>query len=621
MRIISIRANNIEPIKTLAVENLSDVVVFAGPNGVGKSRLIQWLLSFFQNLPSNSNQWVAIEATCEEERVAWGKSALDTRVAEDAQKFRQHLQQNRRRAGQVSSILNFESNRSITQIQPFAFTWDMADPFEEMIGWNFGFNALSNRFTDTVHSIFRKVRSRREAIALKVEQLIRESSTLRQLDSKHGTIQIDPSAFPDPLEPFKRIFSQLLAPKSLVDPEAVKQQLFYKDEHGREFPITSLSSGEREVVNVAFDFLLRNPSDCIVFFDEPELHLHPELSYKLLQTLLGIGVRNQFIFCTHSAEIISASLDYSVVFISPPRSDASNQAIMVRENDDTHQALKLLGQSIGIVSLGKRIVLIEGEQGSLDKQTYGAILTNKFPNLVLVPSGGKGLIQSFGLVQERVLEKTIWGVQFFMLCDRDAVPSTSDIQRLEHSAPGRVKVLERYHLENYFLDENVIARVFKPIESEGSWLRDPAQINARLLEIARSRLSHAAALIVSAQFREVAGNVSILPSGSHGKSLDELIVLLTDAARSEDKRLTTLLQDKAIKDFTTQTFNQLEASLLDGNWKKLMPGRPILNIFCSGRHANLDFGRFKIAYLREASAGLPSPFLEIENIFASFAQL
>jgi hypothetical protein len=90
--------------------------------------------------------------------------------------------------------------------------------------------------------------------------------------------------------------------------------------------------------------------------------------------------------------------------------------------EGTHQALRLVGQSIGIVALGKKIVLIEGQHGSLDKQTYGAILRGRFPDLVLVPSGGKGFIQSFGSLNDLVLKKTIWGVSFFMLCDADAVP-------------------------------------------------------------------------------------------------------------------------------------------------------------------------------------------------------
>src|SRR5664279_5573291 len=81
----------------------------------------------------------------------------------------------------------------------------------------------------------------------------------------------------------------------------------------------SLASGEREVVNIAFDFLLRRPSDCIVFFDEPELHLHPELSYKLLRTLHTIGERDQFVLSTHYPDVITASLDQSVIFLSPDR--------------------------------------------------------------------------------------------------------------------------------------------------------------------------------------------------------------------------------------------------------------------------------------------------------------
>lgn len=142
------------------------------------------------------------------------------------------------------------------------------------------------------------------------------------------------------------------------------------------------------MLNIAFDTILRNPSHSIIFFDEPELHLHPELSYKLLQTLRTIGTNNQFVFCTHSADIITASLDNTVVFIAPPRQPPRNQAIVVREDDKTHQALKLLGQSIGIIALGRKLVLIEGLQASLDKQVYGAILKNRSPGLVLVPSGG-----------------------------------------------------------------------------------------------------------------------------------------------------------------------------------------------------------------------------------------
>jgi hypothetical protein len=173
MRIKEIFAKNIPPVKFIAVADLSDIVVFAGPNGVGKTRFMAWLLSMFSNPRSNPDQWLILEATSKNERAEWGQDTIDTRNGEDLNKLRSTLQRNRRRAHVESSVLNFDSDRSITQVRPFEFTWDYQDPFEEIIGWQLGLGTLTNRFQDTVHSIFRKIRSRRESIAVAVERLIR----------------------------------------------------------------------------------------------------------------------------------------------------------------------------------------------------------------------------------------------------------------------------------------------------------------------------------------------------------------------------------------------------------------------------------------------------------------
>jgi hypothetical protein len=460
MRLIAFHAENIQPIKLVEADDLSDVVVLAGPNGVGKSRFLKWLLDHFQN-PTGSPQghlrfvaqghlpnqesvpkdWVMVEATTESESIEWGKQVLDTRHRQDATLLMQTLQRTgRKRADTQSSLLNFESDRKITNVQPYQFSWD--------------------------------------------------------------------------------------------------------------------------------------------------------------------------------------SLDNSVVFIAPPKDPPVNQAIRVTENDDTHQALRLVGQSIGIVALGKKIVLIEGRHGSLDKQTYGALLRGRFPDLVLVPSGGKGFIQSFGSLNDLVLQKSIWGVNFFMLCDSDAVPSGRDLARLDELSQGRMKVLNRYHLENYFLEADVIARIFEPFEtdtSDRSWLRNPSAINDRLKDIAREILSYAAALIVSAHFRERAGNVDLMPKGCQGKTTDELIALFEGAASEERARLADALSASDLSAFTRETMAELERSLSDETWKVKIPGRPVLQIFCSSKHCGLDFGRFKTAYIRATSDMASSPFAEIEQIFTLFS--
>jgi energy-coupling factor transporter ATP-binding protein EcfA2 len=588
------------------VQDLSDIIVLAGPNGVGKTRLIERILQALQSPVNHANAKFIIEPTCDQERQQWGQATLDTRVAAEAQKLAQTLQANRRRTSWQSSVVQFESDRTIKPYNPYAFSFDTTDPWEESLGWTATFGYLRDRFQDTLHAIFRKTQNRRDALGRRAEELLQAGKTSMTLDG-----------FPDPLVPFKEAFSQLLGPKTLLDADIRSQQLFY--EHNKQrFPVTALSSGEREVVNIVFDFIMRKPSDSIVFFDEPELHLHPELIYRLIQTLKNVGERNQFIFCTHSADIISASLDNTVIFLAPPRANGSaNQAIIVREEDETQQALKLLGQSIGIISLGRKLVLIEGTQGSLDKQTYGSILKDRFPNLVLVPSGGKGVISSFSTLMSAVLEKTIWGVEFFMVCDRDAIPLSRPIESVEQAGKGRLKMLKRYHLENYFLEATVLAEAFAGLESEDSWLRNPDAIRDMLKEIARANISYAASLIVASEYREAVGNLDIMPSQCNNKPSEELVELFKKHVNLEGTRITTAIDVEKVEKSVRTTIGKLERSLDDETWKELIPGRPILNIFAA--RAKLEPARLKRLYLQKAETHTPNPFLDILEIFKHFS--
>jgi len=621
MRLLEIRARDTPPIRNFSADQLSDIVVLAGPNGVGKTRLVEAILQCFQNPHSYSGAEarvaLLIDATCPTETSEWGKAQLRTEDAADAQLLIATLKKAKRRNNWESSVLNFESDRTIQRIEPLNFTWDFQDPWIENIGWNLGFGGLRDRFQDTLHSLFRKVRSRREGIAQRVEDLLRESKATKSSTPSSLFDQLE-QEYPDPIEVFKQAFSQLLSPKTLVDPDPKSQQLRYSI-NGEAFPISSLSSGEREVVNIVFDFLLRSPSDCIVLFDEPELHLHPELSYKLLQTLATVGKNNQFIFCTHSPDIITASLDNTVVFVSPPKPDGSNQAIRVKEDDDTNQALKLLGQSIGIVALGKKLVLIEGAQSSLDKQTYGAILKGRFPDLVLVPAGGRSVVTSFAVLQRDILERTVWGVEFFMVCDRDAGPTGREASDAAQSA--RLKFLSRYHLENYFLDEHVLASVFEDMEPEGSPLRSPVEIRATLRTIAGTLVSYASALTTSAYFREQVGNLSIMPKDCVGKTTNQLVAMLTEKAQSERERMEAALLTEEIEKYTRHVATAIEQSLHQDNddWKAMVPGKQVLSLFA--RKANLDAGRLKTMYIKRSESRTPNPFQDVIDIFAKFNNL
>lgn len=603
MRLKSFEVKNKGPIKLVQVSDLSDVVVLAGPNGVGKTNINNAILDHARTATPSPQVQFLMEATSDAERTEWGKSLLNTSDAQDAELLRKTLRKNKKRNKYTSSFLNFDSDRAIRSVHEFGFSWDIINPLTEEVGWDLGFTNLSNRYNDVRHSLFRLIESQRREIA---------DQALRLRDTGMGAMNLD---FPDVLKPFKDAFWQLLAPKELVEVNTKQQQIFY--EYGEEkLSFDTLSSGEREVVNVVFDFILRGPSHSIIIFDEPELHLHPELSYKLLQTLSRIGESNQFIFSSHSPEIISSSLENTVVFITPAREEDHNQAIMVHRDDETHHALQTLGQSIGIISLGKKLVLIEGEESSLDKQTYGAILKNRFPEFVLVPVGGKDTLRSFDEIKRSILDRTLWGVEFFLICDRDA-QNLLGRAATDEAVTTRMRSLRRYHLENYFLDERVLADVFALIEPPQSWLRDSQKIKEKLLEIARSVVPYAVALNVNASIREIVGNVSIMPKGvDRAESADDLVDLMRARLELEARRVSEGLSQEKVEMLIRQDFSRL-MDAVDRDlpaWRSDLPGRNILNMFASRAH--IQVGRLKQMYLRVADGY--QPFDDIFDIFENF---
>lgn len=605
MRIQEMRVLEAMPVRHFEINDLADVIVIAGPNGVGKTRLLAQMMSVLRGDGNPTLTKALIEATCVEERTAWAKDVLDLTDPADLALYRTTLQANRRRRNWRSSVLQFESNRSIANVQPLQFNFDMPDPEDEEVGWDVGFGFWQNRWQDTLHSMFRLIEHQKQSIATRAIQLRRDGKEEMKL------------SFADPMEPFKDVFQQLLAPKTLVDPTARRQTLEFEVD-GQVFDISQLSSGEREVVNIAFDFLLRKPVDSIVFFDEPELHLHPELSHRLIQTLSSIGERNQFVLSTHSPDVISASLDKSVIFVSPARTDETgqfvNQAVPVTEDDETNQALRLLGHSIGIVSLGKKIVLVEGEHSSLDKETYGSLIRGRFPGLVLVPSGGRQAIESFGHLQDSVLSKSIWGVEFYMLCDRDSMPASAPTDNSDR----HFRVLKRYHLENYFLEPAVLADCFADLESPGHWLRDPSQIRTRLKAIAEDVVPYAVALGVAAEVRLEFGNLSIMPKGIDGLPHSDMLTKLKERVAAEQARFGSVLEASHVESLADARYALLRNGLDndDDVWLTELPGKQILSRFASA--AGLQPSRLKTLYLDRASKAATNPFAEIIEVFAEF---
>lgn len=200
MRIQAVEIRNYPPISQLKAEELSNIVVFAGPNGVGKTRLIRALLEVFQNPAGTTNVKLQIAATSESEKKVWESNVLDTSQPSDAQKLARTLRRGQKRGGWRSSAILYDSNRQFRTVAPVQWSWTFTDPMEEAVTWNLLFKPFVDRFQDTLQSLHRMLGRHRTEIAKKAIQLKQAGETHMDLD------------FADPLEKFKEVFELLLGP-------------------------------------------------------------------------------------------------------------------------------------------------------------------------------------------------------------------------------------------------------------------------------------------------------------------------------------------------------------------------------------------------------------------------
>ena len=80
----------------------------------------------------------------------------------------------------------------------------------------------------------------------------------------------------------------------------------FKDSSGKKFGINELSSGEKQLFLRTLAIKMLNPENSIILIDEPELSLHPKWQQRIVDVYRKIGKNNQIIIATHSPHILGS---------------------------------------------------------------------------------------------------------------------------------------------------------------------------------------------------------------------------------------------------------------------------------------------------------------------------
>ena len=263
--------------------------------------------------------------------------------------------------------------------------------------------------------------------------------------------------------------------------EEIPSNLFIQIPSGEVVPFQDLSSGEKEVFFILSFFLRHDVSNAVIVIDEPELHLHPELARLLVRTMQSIKPGNQVWLATHNPEIIDEAGRDRVSYVA--RDPETFKATVIKGTEEV-EALRVMKDMFGFsgyIGIAKRMVFLEGENSSSDRKVFSSVFPDYGSNLRFIPANSSENQSRINAAIMSILEADLGWTYFYLLRDRDYLTQESISKYNEH-ASGRVYVRKRHEIENYLLDDALIAKVQTEIFSKAI---NADQVKNRLKNIAR----------------------------------------------------------------------------------------------------------------------------------------
>ncbi len=361
--------------------------------------------------------------------------------------------------------------------------------------------------------------------------------------------------------------------------------LFVKTPSGDIIPFSDLSSGEKEVFFMLCFFQRHNVQDAIISIDEPELHLHPSLARELVRTVQDIKPGNQIWLATHNSEILDEAGRENIWFVI--RSGVTNNAEIIHgiKEAEQLQTLRDFFGYHGYIGLARKMVFLEGESSSADRKMLSRLFPEYVRDLKFIPSSSCSQAERINSAILSLLETNFGYCEFFVIRDRDYMTENMVLVQKERGK-GKLLILDRHEIENYLIDFEIIAKVQTEIFDKGITSQD-----------VRSSLHNIAKKIAGRVLRDMfayriyhlmnIGTPSIGKFYENEELIDEglkwnnsQVSLLLERFQEQNKtlteELTKLLSDTGSSDYFNECKQEVEDALTSDKWLDLFPGKELI---------------------------------------------
>jgi hypothetical protein len=270
--------------------------------------------------------------------------------------------------------------------------------------------------------------------------------------SKSGNIGPCPERAIPPLERLFTIFSNIFPDIQLFITEG-GQLYCRKIGQSQEYPVSSLSQGEKQAFVTIADMFIPTREPSVFFIDEPELNLHATLVDKLWTSLEERFSKSVFVYATHSLTFAARpSIERAVILRVPPASSVVVDRVLGQKRGILDPFLGFLPAVLAY----QKCLLTEGTIQSIDRIFYGRLMAEA--GLGVVPVG------SASDVLAAVGRREVWShiapdANLVGVIDRD-FKTDDHLTRIESA--GCI-VLEFHEVESYLCDPTVIEQISRKL--------------------------------------------------------------------------------------------------------------------------------------------------------------
>jgi len=491
------------------------------------------------------------------------------------------------------------------------FTYDSVRRKEHL--WSMAFNTSEIQYQDMY-----------EFLVQQRYHYLRDLENYHNQKNKGVEVGKEPS---DPIKPYEELLNRLFTDYKFADEnETIPSNLFIELPSGEVITFNDLSSGEKEVFFILSFFIRHNVENAIIVIDEPELHLHPELSRLLIRNMKSIRNGNQIWLATHNSEIIDEAGRDKVIYVARDLATRKAQFITGDNEQLVIAQLKNMFGFSGYVGVAKNLVFLEGDNSSPDRKFYSTLFPGDNSNFKLVPSSSSANLNKINGAILSIMEANLGWMNFYLIRDRDYL-TPQMVEKYRNHASGKVFVLSKHELENYLLDFEIISTVLSDIFNIS---KNPDEIKEHFYAVALKISSDVIRDMISFRL-----NLELKPQDfSLGKVLNKQSYFETSetgfAVKAEHSdllkekfiatsseihnALSSALSQDAIESIISSCEEEAKNSLESDAWLELFPGKELLELTAKELGITNTIS-FQNSIIKEFASNREKVDSELESIF------